>query len=144
MVWSYLMSSSLTMHTGEKLTVCNGLKSFLKQHTYLLFCCTCFFTKYLRKIHCKYSDGKWWNWRNILLKFNAPPETILPQCISWSSGTYIFKEDYNVTKANSLSVIGGFQLEFVSISRVINHMTSSNSSALIGWNYSIQTGERIL
>ena len=27
---------------------------------------------------------------------------------------------------------GGFQLEFVSISRVINDMTSDNSSALIG------------
>ena len=27
--------------------------------------------------------------------------------------------------------IGGFQLEFVSISRVINHMTCYNSSALI-------------
>ena len=27
---------------------------------------------------------------------------------------------------------GGFQLEFVSISQVINHMTSYNSSALIG------------
>ena len=39
---------------------------------------------------------------------------------------------------------GGFQLEFVSISRVLNHMTSYNSSALIGWNYSIQTGEQIL
>ena len=39
---------------------------------------------------------------------------------------------------------GGFQLEFVSISRFINHMTSYNSSALIGWNYSIQTGEQIL
>ena len=31
-----------------------------------------------------------------------------------------------------LDVIGGFQLEFVSISRVINHMTCYNSSALIG------------
>ena len=39
---------------------------------------------------------------------------------------------------------GGFQLEFVSISWVINHMTSYNLSALIGWNYSIQTGEQIL
>ena len=32
---------------------------------------------------------------------------------------------------------GGFQLEFVSISRVINHMTSYDSSGLIGLNYSI-------
>ena len=39
---------------------------------------------------------------------------------------------------------GGFQLEFVSISRVINHMTSFKFSALIGWNYSIKTGEQIL
>ena len=29
-------------------------------------------------------------------------------------------------------VMGGFQLEFVSISQVINHMTCNNSSALIG------------
>ena len=41
-------------------------------------------------------------------------------------------------------LLGGFQLEFVSISRVINHMTCNKSSALIGWNYSIQTGEKIL
>ena len=39
---------------------------------------------------------------------------------------------------------GGFQLEFVSISRVINHMTCYKFSALIGWNYGIQTGEKIL
>jgi MFS superfamily sulfate permease-like transporter len=30
---------------------------------------------------------------------------------------------------------GGFQLEFVSISRVINHMTCYNSSALIGGKF---------
>ena len=30
------------------------------------------------------------------------------------------------------SNLGGFQLEFVSISRVINHMTCYKSSALIG------------
>ena len=39
---------------------------------------------------------------------------------------------------------GGFQLEFVSIIRVINHMTCYKLSALISWNYSIQTGEQIL
>ena len=38
---------------------------------------------------------------------------------------------------------GGFQLEFVSISLVINHMTCYKLSALIGLNYSIQTGEKI-
>ena len=32
-------------------------------------------------------------------------------------------------------VEGGFQLEFVSISRVINHMTCYNSSALIGGKF---------
>ena len=32
-------------------------------------------------------------------------------------------------------VIGGFQLEFVSISRLINHMTCYNSSALIGGEF---------
>ena len=30
------------------------------------------------------------------------------------------------------SNLGGFQLEYVSISQVINHMTCYNSSALIG------------
>ena len=35
-------------------------------------------------------------------------------------------------KKKSLAVNGGFQMEFVSISRVINHMTCYNSSALIG------------
>ena len=39
---------------------------------------------------------------------------------------------------------GGFQLEFVSISRVINHMACYKLSALIGWNYSIQTVGQIL
>ena len=39
---------------------------------------------------------------------------------------------------------GGFQLEFISISWVINHMTCYNSGALIGWNDSIQTEELIL
>ena len=32
----------------------------------------------------------------------------------------------------SFNHFGGFQLEFVSISRIINYMTSYNSSALIG------------
>ena len=31
--------------------------------------------------------------------------------------------------------LGGFQLEFVSISRVINHMTCYNSSGLIGGKF---------
>ena len=39
---------------------------------------------------------------------------------------------------------GCFQLKFVSVSQVINHMTCYISSALIGWNYSIQTEEQIL
>ena len=39
---------------------------------------------------------------------------------------------------------GGFQLEFVNISQVINHMTCYNSSALIGCHYSIKTEEQIL
>ena len=45
--------------------------------------------------------------------------------------------DNNVTEmtliANQVSIdTGGFQLQFVSISWVINHMTCYNSSALIG------------
>ena len=38
--------------------------------------------------------------------------------------------------------LGDFQLEFVSISQVINHLTCYKSSALIGWNYSIQTRDK--
>ena len=34
-------------------------------------------------------------------------------------------------------IFGGFQLEFVSINQVLNHMTSYNSTDLIGWNYSL-------
>ena len=33
---------------------------------------------------------------------------------------------------NPQNILGGFQLEFVSISQVINHMTRYNSSAFIG------------
>ena len=49
-----------------------------------------------------------------------------------------------VDKVICFSDKGGFQLEFLTKSRVINHMTCYNSSALIGWNYNIQTGEQIL
>ena len=45
---------------------------------------------------------------------------------NYETDTNIFEEDH-----------GGFQLEFVSISRITNLV-------LIGWNYSIQTGEQIL
>ena len=43
---------------------------------------------------------------------------------------------------NNMNLIntGGFQMEFVSIIT----WPVINSSALIGWNYSIQTGEQIL
>ena len=44
-----------------------------------------------------------------------------------------------MTSTNTKINNGGFQLEFVSISRVINHMTSFQFSALIGWNYSIKS-----
>ena len=40
--------------------------------------------------------------------------------------------------------IGGFQLEFVRVSQFINHIICYKCSALISWNYSIQTGEKIL
>ena len=40
--------------------------------------------------------------------------------------------DYYSQFLKSNMNIGGFQLEFLSISRVINHMTCYNSSALIG------------
>ena len=42
------------------------------------------------------------------------------------------KQTDKVHQIKSCGGEGGFQLEFVSISRVINHMTCYNSSALIG------------
>ena len=53
------------------------------------------------------------------------------------------KQRYDKIHKQNLNM-GGYQLEFGSISRVINHMTCYKSSALISWNYSIQTGEQIL
>ena len=49
-----------------------------------------------------------------------------------------------LSKQDLLLLLGSFQLEFASISGVINHMTCYKFSTLIGWNYSIQTGEQIL
>ena len=40
--------------------------------------------------------------------------------------------------------IGGFQLVDLIITELKNHMTCFDSMPLIGWNYSIQTGEPIL
>ena len=55
------------------------------------------------------------------------------------------KQFLHLGKSNTTVIIfSGFQLEFVSISQVRNHMTCYNSIALIGLNYSIQTGEQIL
>ena len=39
---------------------------------------------------------------------------------------------------------GGFQLLDLIITELKSHMTCYNSMPLIGWNYSIQTGEQIL
>ena len=43
-----------------------------------------------------------------------------------------------------LSNFEGFQLLDLIIMELISHMTCYNSMHLIGWNYSIQTGEQIL
>ena len=56
--------------------------------------------------------------------------------------TFQFRREHAAGKL--VIAIGGFQLEFVSISRVIDHMTCYKFSALIGWKHSIQTGEKIL
>ena len=82
---------------------------------------------------------------NLLRFFKKSTTTIklLPLLVwvsMWWCLVYRVDQKYAEVKSNN----GGFQLEFVSISRVINHMTCYNSSALIGWNYSIQTGEQIL
>ena len=44
----------------------------------------------------------------------------------------------------SLYGYGGFQLVDSIITEIKNHMTCYNSMPLIGWNYSIQTGEQIM
>jgi hypothetical protein len=41
-------------------------------------------------------------------------------------------DEFDVATCCTLADIGGFQLEFVSISRVINHMTCYKPSSLIG------------
>ena len=40
--------------------------------------------------------------------------------------------------------LGGFQLLDYIITKLKSHVTCYNSMLLIGWNYSIQTGEQIL
>ena len=40
--------------------------------------------------------------------------------------------------------LGGFQLLDLIITELKSHMTGYNLMPLIGWNYSIQTGEQIL
>ena len=44
----------------------------------------------------------------------------------------------------SSAAFGGFQLLDLIITELKSHMTCYNSMPLIGWNYSIQTGEQIL
>ena len=41
-------------------------------------------------------------------------------------------------------VLGGFQLLYLIVTELKSHMTYYKSMPLIGWNYSIQTGELIL
>ena len=55
---------------------------------------------------------------------------VAPESASNGNGTTTIEISHN-NNGNG-NVQGGFQLEFVSISQVINHMTSYNSSALIG------------
>ena len=63
---------------------------------------------------------------------------------SKSKAIFVNKRLWDLTKLDFPDVNGGFQLEFVSIIQVINHMTCYKFNALIGRNYSIQTGEQIL
>ena len=44
----------------------------------------------------------------------------------------------------AIAAFGGFQLLNLIITELKSHMTYYNSMPLIGWNYSIQTGEQIL
>ena len=45
------------------------------------------------------------------------------------------KTSDKLIEPNESGALGGFQLEFVGISRVINHMTCYDSSALIGGKF---------
>ena len=55
---------------------------------------------------------------------------VAPESASNGNGTTTIEISHN-NNGNG-NVQGGFQLEFASISQVINHMTSYNLSALIG------------
>ena len=55
---------------------------------------------------------------------------VAPESASNGNGTTTIEISHN-NNGNG-NVQGGFQLEFVSISQLINHMTSYNLSALIG------------
>jgi hypothetical protein len=48
---------------------------------------------------------------------------------------WAFSKQIPGTFGNASNVFGGFQLEFVSITWVVNHMTCYKLSALIGGNY---------
>ena len=58
-------------------------------------------------------------------------------------GTYIFFEMWKVTPYIVIQ-LGGFQLLDLIITELKSHMSCYNSKPIIGWNYSIQTGEQIL
>ena len=54
----------------------------------------------------------------------------------------VFDRSKNLATPSYLQ--GGFQLVDLVITELKSHMTCYNASPLIGWNYSIQTGEQIL
>ena len=51
---------------------------------------------------------------------------------NFARNSIINKFDISFSSEQNISAFSGFQLEFLSISQVINHMTCYNSSALIG------------
>ena len=58
---------------------------------------------------------------------------ILPEDNKGELGNLVV--DFHESGCTFLNHMGGFQLEYVSISGVINHMTCYNSSALIGGKF---------
>ena len=64
-------------------------------------------------------------------------------CVKFVQETFFFELEVAIIESE-LEWQGGFQLVDLIIIELEYHMTCQSSIPLIGWNYSIQTGEQIL
>ena len=70
---------------------------------------------------------------NVIMTALLLPTSQWGEIISEGAFNLFYNQHFFRSKGGFTSdtVVGGFQLEFVSMGRIINHMTSYNSSALI-------------